>query len=172
MRSLQTIRFKDTSFKGAFNIILIANEEVERIMKDCKELCIDKDGNERTGGYMVVYSDKGIPLASGKIGLPPSQDCIKYLRNANEKAHRLSINKHCSSFASANEDLERYGGGIRLEHFIVAVSGFPPLTDEFISSIAAYQSDAASLDELQIIGEISKNKTLIAYIQEQKSKTI
>lgn len=99
----------------------------------------------KTGGYFCLLDIKtGAILITTIIGSVSPEKAAKYKRLAEEKALRLYERHiawidHVSSFQSANEVNEQYGGSVLGNRFIYAFSGFPAIYDEAIMLATAHK---------------------------------
>lgn len=99
----------------------------------------------KTGGYFCLLDIKtGAILITTIIGSVSPEKAAKYKRLAEEKALRLyelhiAWTGHVSSFQSADETSERYGGSVLGDRFIYSFSGFPPIYDEAVMLATAHK---------------------------------
>ncbi|MCR4280094.1 MAG: hypothetical protein NUV82_01555 [Candidatus Komeilibacteria bacterium] len=81
------------------------------------------------GGYLVIRSKKdGRVLFVVQIGEIPPEKVQKYFDYALEKGARLYIHLpegHISSFQSANEAKNQFGGAVLIGDYILSFSGIP-----------------------------------------------
>src|SRR3989344_1465644 len=98
----------------------------------------------RKGGYLCIADLTGTPLFVVALGEMPEEKRKQYLRNALEKAERLSYTVrhggHYLSRQSRDESRERWGGAVAGKDFIYSFSGFPEEADEIFMVILAIAS--------------------------------
>jgi hypothetical protein len=110
-----------------------ANEELKELMNLAGARL-----EGRRGGYFCLADNAGRPLLVMPVG-EIEEGAEKYLRSAQEMAHRLGYFKeHLSSWQSRSQKNEMYGGAVRIGtalagSFIFSFSGLPEEWDEVLS---------------------------------------
>jgi hypothetical protein len=111
-----------------------ANEE----LKELTNLAGDRLEGRR-GGYFCLADNSGRPLLVIPVGEIAEEKSERYLRFAQEKAHRLGFfRSNSSSWQTRAEKNEMYGGAVRIGtplagSFIFSFSGLPEKWDEVLS---------------------------------------
>jgi hypothetical protein len=108
----------------------------------------------RTGVYLAIHPigkkiDKSVPGEVIGFLAPEKIEEKKYY--ATEKIIRMQSNDEYSSFESADDEKNQFGGGIRATDFFVAPSGFPPHLDQkFALLVCLFGEEVCVLNYVQI----------------------
>lgn len=129
-------------------------------------IACQRDGRGREGVVICVADTTGIILVCTIGEIPNPENEAKYRKNATEKALRVLQNpSHISSWQTRDPNLERWGGGVRLnDTTAVGVSGLSEHCDEamalFISLYAI--NDVPNSETCTRVCAISENPHISA----------
>jgi hypothetical protein len=125
-----------------------------------KSIGKNREMKGRAGGYLCIADRTGVPLLVAEIGSMPEEKRKQYLRNALEKAERLSYTSrygdHVVSRQSRDESRERWIGAVCGRQFIYSFSGLPEDGDELFVILLAFQR--ASISENDVRRCLAENK--------------
>lgn len=119
---------------------------------------------KRTGGYFALMAEvKPTPSAMGpfKIGSVSAEKDAKYRELSVEKSTRMRNHReHVSSWQS-RDGVEKFGGAIRANGFILSFSGLPELADECAMLVLAVRLRLLTFAEATEIAKISSNNLFL-----------
>jgi len=138
---------------------------------DLSTRLVSNEAPERKGGVFTYLPREGSEMQSYRVGVIADEDLVKFFRFSREKVHRALADwmrnpDTVSSWETRDEEMQRYGGGILINHpeagqdyrpGALAFSGLKEHVDEAISIVAARDFGLITPGQARRIVTISGN---------------
>lgn len=147
---------------------MVAGQPIKQIRQWLKRMLVavnklpDNPDPTRTGFVFVVYNTNTEQYYLGQIGTIPPGKLFKYTFLALEKAWRLLQNpEHLTSRQSADPDAEKWPGAVRVDDYIISISGLTPDADEALPANLGWLTKHITATELQALAELTRNPLVL-----------